>query len=215
VLSVGCGDGCLDARLAGALSDVQPTRPVRYVGIDPYDASTTAFTAAMQGLGRESLVSEVHVATFGDAPVTGPFDVITFVHSMYYVPDVAQTVRAAYDLLSPGGELIVLNAPRGVLNALVGVLAPPLEGHPQWFSDDVAEGFAEAGLAPDEVVTLQARLDLAAASDDVLDFTVQARLTSELRTLVRAYLAAVSVPDRSGRMQVPHPVDVFRVARPS
>ncbi|MBC7679774.1 MAG: class I SAM-dependent methyltransferase, partial [Pseudorhodobacter sp.] len=137
VLSVGCGDGTLDTCLAATLADVAPTRPVRYVGIDPYAGSATAFSAAMTGLGRDSLTTEVHVATFDEAPVTGLFDIVTFVHSLYYVPRVAETLRAAFDLLGPGGELIVVNAPRGVLNALVGVLGPPLVGHRQWFSDDV------------------------------------------------------------------------------
>lgn len=214
VLSVGCGDGSLDAPLAAALTDVVPARPIRYVGIDPYVGSTTAFAAAMAGLGRAGLSAEVHATTFADAPVSGLFDVVTFVHSMYYVPDVAATLRAAHALLRHGGELLVLNAPRGALNELVDVLAPPVEGHRQWFSDDIEAGLVRAGLRTEEMVTLDARLDLDAASDEVLDFTVQAQLTLELRPLVRAYLDAVSVPSAtSGVPLVPHPVDVYRVRR--
>jgi SAM-dependent methyltransferase len=58
------------------------------------------------------------VSTFDEVDLVGGFDVITFVHSMYYVPGVAETVRAAYDLLAPGGALFVLSAPRGGLNRL-------------------------------------------------------------------------------------------------
>ena len=214
VLSVGCGDGSLDAPLAAALSDVVPTRPIRYVGIDPYAGSTTAFAAAMAELGRAGLSAEVHAATFAEAPVSGLFDVVTFVHSMYYVPDVTATLREAHALLRPGGELLVLNAPRGALNVLVDVLAPPVEGHRQWFSEDIPAGLAGAGLRIEDMITLDARLDLAGASDEVLDFTVQAQLTPELRPLVRAYLDAVSVPSpTSGLPLVPHPVDVYRVRR--
>lgn len=216
VLSVGCGDGSLDAPLAAALVDVMPARPIRYVGVDPYVGSTTAFSAAMADLGRACLSAEVHAATFAEAPVSGLFDVVTFVHSMYYVPEVAPTLRAAHGLLRPGGELLVFSAPRGALNVLVDVLAPPVEGHRQWFSDDIAAGFAGAGLRTEETVTLDARLDADAASDEVLDFTVQARLTPQLRPLVRAYLDAVSVPcPTSGVPHVPHPVDVYRVRRAS
>jgi len=214
LLSVGCGDGSLDAPLAAALADVLPARPVRYVGIDPYVGSTTAFNAAMADLGRDSLSAEVHAATFAEAPVSELFDVVTFVHSMYYVPEVVATLRAAYGLLRPGGELLVISAPRGALNVLVDVLAPPVEGHRQWFSDDIAAGFADAGLRTAEPVTLDAHLSLGSASDEVLDFTVQARLTPELRAIVRAYLDAVSVPHlTSGVPHVPHPVDVHRVRR--
>lgn len=215
VLSVGCGDGSLDAPLAAALADVVPARPVRYVGIDPYLGSTTAFAAALADLDRPTLSAEVHATTFTDAPVTGLFDVVTFVHSMYYVPDVARTLRAAHALLKPGGELLVLSAPRGALNLLADVLAPPIEGHRQWFSEEIAAGFASAGLGLEATVTLDALLDVDAASDEVLDFTVQARLTAELRPLVRDYLDAVSVPHpASGTPHVPHPVDVYRVRKP-
>jgi len=215
VLAAGCGDGRLDAPLASALTDVRPTRPVRYVGVDPYDASTRAFSAALHDLGRPALTPEVHTTTFDEAQVTGKFDIVTFVHSMYYVPDVEQTLASAYALLRPGGELIVLSAPRAELNALVEVLAPPIEGHEQWFSDDVDVALQRTGLPAEEPMTLDADLDADAASDEVLDFAVQARLTPELRPLVRAYLEAVAVPARRGgaRWRVPHPVDVFRVVR--
>ncbi|CAN5538081.1 hypothetical protein BH10ACT10_BH10ACT10_05410 [soil metagenome] len=214
LLSVGCGDGSLDAPLAALLTDVLPVRPVRYVGVDPYVGSTTAFAAAMADLARGSLSAEVHTTTFAEAAVDGLFDVVTFVHSTYYVPEVAATLRAAHGLLRPGGELLVLSAPRGALNLLVDVLAPPVEGHRQWFSDDIAAGFLAAGLRTEETFTLDGRLVLAAASDEVLDFAVQARLTPELRRIVRAYLRAVSVPgSASGGSYVPHPVDVYRVRR--
>lgn len=211
VLSAGCGDGTLDAQLAAALCDAEPGRAVRYVGVDPYAASIAAFARALGDLDREGLDVETHTSAFDDAPL-GPdavFDVVTFVHSMYYVPDVARTLRAAYALLRPGGELLVLSAPRAELNALVEVLAPPIAGHEQWFSDDVELGLLEAGLHADAPLTLDARWDAASADDDVLDFAVQALLTDDLRPTVRAYLDAVAVDAR-----VPHPVDVHRVVRP-
>ncbi len=213
VLSVGCGDGSLDVRLAEGLVLAVPGRPVRYVGIEPWSASAGLFTTEMAALGADELSVDVHVASFSDAPVDETFDVVVFVHSIYYVADVRETLRGALDLLRPGGELWVLNAPRAALNALVDVLAPPRDGHRQWFSTDVEKAFVDAGIALDEVVTLDALVDLASASDEVLDFAVQARLTPELRGPVRGYLDAVSVPGADGGPRVPHPVDVFRTTR--
>ncbi|WP_168708289.1 MULTISPECIES: class I SAM-dependent methyltransferase [unclassified Rhodococcus (in: high G+C Gram-positive bacteria)] len=213
ILSVGCGDGSLDARLAKGLVLAVPGRPVRYVGIEPWSGSARLFTANMAALEADELDVDVHVASFSDAPADETFDVVLFVHSIYYVADLEETLRGAIDLLRPGGELWVLNAPRAALNALVDVLAPPLEGHRQWFSADVEKAFVDAGIALDEVVTLDALVDLASASERVLDFAVQARLTPELRGPVRAYLDAVSVPGADGRPRVPHPVDVFAAAR--
>lgn len=213
VLSVGCGDGSLDVRLAEGLVLAVPGRPVRYVGIEPWSGSAELFIAAMAALGADELSVDVHVASFDDAPSNETFDVVVFVHSIYYVTDLGETLRGALDLLRPGGELWVLNAPRAALNALVDVLAPPLEGHRQWFSADVEKAFVDVGIALDEIVTLDALVDLASADDKVLDFAVQARLTPELRGPVQAYLAAVSVPGVDGGPQVPHPVDVFAAAR--
>lgn len=213
VLSVGCGDGSLDARLAGAAVRAVPGRPVRYVGIDPWSGSAERFTATMAALGAGELSVAAHVASFDDAPVDETFDVVTFVHSMYYVADVGETLRRALELLRPGGELWVLIAPQAELNELVGVLAPPLEDHRQWFSADVEKSFVDAGIALDDVTTLEARVDLSAVSDEVLDFAVQARLTPELRGPVRAYLDAVSDVGSDGRPRVPHPVDVFTTTR--
>ncbi|MFY0409224.1 class I SAM-dependent methyltransferase [Solicola sp. PLA-1-18] len=210
VLSVGCGDGSVDAAVARALVDAEPGRAVRYVGVEPFAGSAAAFTRRMQDVASPVLDAEVQVTTFDAATFTEQYDVVVFVHSMYYVPDVARAVLAAHALLRPGGELVVLSAPRAELNALGGVLAPPVQGHRQWFSDDVADGFAASGLSPVSTGVLHARVDLDGASDDVLDFTVQARLTSAVRPLVRDYLAAVSL---DGNVTVSHPVDVYRVSR--
>lgn len=213
ILSVGCGDGSLDVPLAAGLLRRAPGRPVRYVGIDPWSGSAARFTAEMAALGADELSVDAHVASFGDALVDETFDVVMFVHSMYYVADVGATLSAALDLLRPGGELWVAIAPSGALNALVGVLAPTLHGHRQWFSADVEKAFVDSGIVLDDVVTLDALVDLASVSDEVLEFAVQARLTPELRGPVRAYLDAVSVPVADGGLRVPHPVDVFAATR--
>ncbi|MDO9377532.1 MAG: class I SAM-dependent methyltransferase [Nocardioidaceae bacterium] len=210
VLSVGCGDGTVDAAVARALLDTAPGRAVRYVGVEPFSGSATAFAGRMAAIGSSALDAEVVTSTFDDAGLVERFDVVVFVHSMYYVPDVASTLRRAHDLLRPGGELIVLSAPRGELNQLTVALAPPVAGHRQWFSDDVADGFLLAGVGPVTTTSIDARVDLTGADDDVLDFTVQARLDDVVRPLVLDHLADVSVDDG---VVVRHPVDVYRVPR--
>lgn len=212
VLSVGCGDGSVDVAVADALTAGDHGRAVRYVGVEPFAGSAALFSSRLASLGRPGLSVEAHVATFDEAALAESFDVITFVHSMYYVPDVAKAVRQALDLLAPGGELVVLSAPRGALNQLAGACAPPVEGHRQWFSDDVADGIDRAGVSADHRGVIDARVDLAGADHDVLDFTVQAVLTDEVRPLVLDYLTEVALP--STAMTVPHPVDTYLVTRP-
>lgn len=84
--------------------------------------------------------------------------------------------------------------------------------HSMYYVADVEKAFVDAGIAFDDVVTLDALVDLASATDEVLDFAVQA-LTPELHGPVRAYLDAVSVPGSGGGLRVPHPVDVFGTTR--
>ena len=211
ILSVGCGDGSVDVAIADEATSTDPKRMVRYVGIEPYDGSAASFAAKLGGLARPGLDPVTHVATFDDARVDEQFDVITFVHSMYYVPDVEVALRRAYAMLRPGGELLVLSAPRGALNQLVGAIAPTVDGHKQWFSDDVAAAFDRSGLELAERVTLDARVDLTDAPTDVLDFTVQAKLTPIVTPLVDAYLTGVALP--GSRLVLAHPVDAYRVRR--
>jgi len=216
VLAVGCGDGELDAEVAGRLVNPDgPQRSVRYVGVEPFEVSAALFTKRMGSISRVRLSVDTVVAPFDEAirdeAIGEAFNVVTFVHSMYYVPDVAQAALDAYRLLSVGGEVVVLSAPRGALNLLAGLLAPPIEGHRQWFSDDVRAGLKASGLDVESTGTIDGVVDLTEATDDVLDFTVQARLTPMLRGLVRTYLTEVSVVE--GRSVVPHPVDTYVMRR--
>lgn len=209
VLSVGCGDGSVDAVVAESLL-ARPGK-VRYVGVEPYAGSARAFGDRMRALGPR-LDLEVHAATFADAPLGDEtFDVVLFVHSMYYVPDVARTLQAAHRRLRPGGELLVLSAPQGPLNRLVSALAPSVDGRPQWFSEDVAQALAATCPRPGTTERVEAVLDLTDAVSDVLDFTTQARLTPPVRRAALDYLTRVALPaPHPAALLVAHPVDVLR-----
>lgn len=208
VLSVGCGDGSLDAVVAQRLvSDPPSDRRVRWVGVEPFSGSAQQFEQRLRAIDSGAMTSDVHVARFADVELDETFDVAAFVHSMYYVRDVSEAVDKAARLVGERGEVLVLSAPRGDLNRLAGLLAPPLEGHDQWFSDDVRAALEAAGSTFSMVETLDAVVDLTEADDDVLDFTVQACLTPSLRPLVRRYLAEVSLVP--GRSVVAHPVDAY------
>lgn len=224
VLAVGCGDGSVDVHLADLLTSRDPARPVRYLGLDPHGPSATAFAARLAGLHRVGLVEDALATTFAAAPPleTPPWDVVTFVHSLYYVPDVTVALRSALALLAPGGEVLVLAAPQGPLNALAAALAPPVTGgHPQWWSSTVAaavDGLVVAGAVASSRGRLAGRLDLTGCDDahdpaarEVLDFTVQARLPVALRPAVLAHLRAIALPGPG--LVVDHPLDSWVLRR--
>ncbi|GAB2913913.1 hypothetical protein GCM10027047_09830 [Rhodococcus aerolatus] len=215
VLSVGCGDGTVDAALATAVRARHPRRPVAWTGVEPHGPSATAF---LRRVGSTGATTVVHQGRFPeDLPAgTGRFDVVTFVHSLYYVRDVAESVRAAVAHLVPGGELLVLHAPRGELNQVAAALAPETGGHPQWWDETVRAALQDCaragrlGLAEEPVT---AEVDLTGCEEQdpaVLEFAVQARLAGHRRAEVLALLASASTdPDR---VVLPHPVCAFTLA---
>ncbi|MBC7375796.1 MAG: class I SAM-dependent methyltransferase [Frankiales bacterium] len=214
VLSVGCGDGALDAQIAQDLA--APGRLVRYAGLDPHAGSAGRFLASV------GAVDGVHAtASVGRAERFQPdrrFDVVLCVHALYYVDDLASTLTTLAGLLMPGGELVIALAPRGELNALAAALAPDLDGHRQWWSHDLADALVAAGLDAQRS-TLHGRLQLADCHDRddqtgrlVLDFAVQAELPPVLREPVLDHLVAVRLPGQG--LVVDHPVDLWSVRTP-
>ena len=219
VLSVGCGDGSVDAPLADLLAR-DPQRRVRYTGIDPYAGSAAAWSGRMAALGRPGLAAAAVVSTYdGAAEEPGAYDVVTFAHSLYYVPDVDAALARAAAQLAPGGEVLVLHAPRTGLNELAGLLAPATAGSPpQWWAETTAEAVARSGLRATAGV-LSGRLDLTGclAADDVvgeavLDFTVQATLPPALRPLVLDRLRELALSGPG--LVVEHPLRTWVLRRP-
>lgn len=214
VLSVGCGDGTVDRALAArACAEAAPEAARSWTGVDPHSPGVASFVAGLEGLGQEQLAVRGHVGTF-DSLLTGPderFDVVVFVHSLYYVPDLDAALGRALDLLAPGGELLVLHAPLGALNELVADLAPPAAGGPQPWSDAVAASLARL---PAEVAAedLASTVDLDGGDGDdpaLLDFTVQTVLDDAARAAVVERLRRSAEPGPG--LRVAHPVTAFVV----
>ena len=209
VLSIGCGDGSVDARIAAALT--AGGQGVEYVGVEPHGPSAQGFLTRLRAVAGVDV--SVLQSAFADAHPAGTFDVVLAVHSLYYVDDLAAALRHASAVLAPGGELVVLHAPCGPLNELVRILAP---GHPQEFSEQVASTLA--GLGATQVTPIDSRLDLSPTGNAdtdrrLLEFTVQARLPRALHPAVRAALVAQALPGPG--TVVAHPVDALVLRQPA
>ena len=216
ILSVGAGDGTVDCVVAEALTALDPARPVSYVGLDPHAASGSAFRERLTGLERPGLAVSTVTASFDELTTDIRFDVIVFAHSLYYVPDVAAALEQARQLLTPGGEILVLQAPQAGLNELAAALAPPTPvGHPQWWAETTHRAIARSGLNAEESFIL-GRLDLEICLDEddplgrsILDFTVQTRLPDALRSQAIAVLRSLAIePDG---LTVGHPLRGWRL----
>ena len=212
VLSVGCGDGSVDGALAGrACARSGPAARRRWTGVDPHPPNTAAFSARLGALAEPRLGVDAHACTFAEFRTRERFDAAIFVHSLYYVGDVGEALRAATALLRPGGELLVLHAPCGDLNRLSAALAPRTAGRRQPWSGTVADELAMLGARVHRT-ELDARVDLTGCADAdpaLLDFTVQAGLDPATRAQVVAELERIAEPGQG--LRVAHPVTAFRV----
>ena len=219
VLSVGPGDGSVDAPLAQTL--VPGRGPLRWVVAEP-DAVVgercRARLAEVVAPGGSVVLHAGPFATVADVVGAEPADVVLAVHSLYYVPDLAAAVAAAADRLAPGGSLVVLLAPLEALCLLTEAVDP---GSHRWWSDDLPAALAAAGLHG-TTVRLAGRLDTTACFDpasstgrEVLDFLVGADcgdLDDAARGVLLDAVAAIGTRD-GDRWTVPHPVDAVVATR--
>ncbi len=101
ILDVGCGFGLF----AGYFAQTQPER--RITGIDTNARRIETARRVMLSLGQDG-----HTFIAGDArdpQVQGPFDGIYVLDVMHHVPreDQESVLRSLYDLLAPGGVLVL------------------------------------------------------------------------------------------------------------
>lgn len=219
VLSIGPGDGSVDAPLARSLA---PGRgPLRWVAAEPDPVVGERCRARLaEALGPAGRV-EVHAgpfATLGGLVPPGGADVVLAVHSLYYVPDLAAAVADAAARLAPDGALVALLAPLEGLCLVTEAVGPASH---RWWSGDLPAALAAAGLRG-RTVRLAGQLDVTACVDpasatgaQVLDFLVGADCTA-LDAATRAVLldALAAIGTRSGdRLLVPHPVDAVVATR--
>ncbi|QNG38327.1 class I SAM-dependent methyltransferase [Geodermatophilaceae bacterium NBWT11] len=214
VLSIGPGDGSVDAPLATGLA---PGRgPVRWIAAEPAAVGTRAqerVGAALAGSGGSAVLHPGTFQTLGETVGDDVADVVLAVHSLYYVPDLGEALTAARRRLAPGGALLVALAPLEDLCLLTTTV--DAASH-RWWSADLLAALPEAGLTA-QVTRVAGRLDVTDCSDptsadgaDVLDFLVGADC-SDLAVPARAALldALDAITTTEGdRRYAPHPVDV-------
>jgi SAM-dependent methyltransferase len=91
VLDVGCGSGELLAHYAAAGWEA--------LGVDPSEVAVAA--ARRRGVA-------VHLGTLDDHPwQSGSFDLVVFSHSLEHIPEPLDALRAARELLAPGGRVAI------------------------------------------------------------------------------------------------------------
>lgn len=216
VLSVGCGGGTMDARIADVFS--RHADSLGLAGVDPNPQHTKAFAECFADRADQVTVA---TSTFENFRTTQRFDVIHFVHCLYYFEALTPALERAMSLLKPGGWLLVLQAPNEALNGLADRLWRKQWSRSAWYSDDVLP-LAEALGGNLHHERIEATVDVTACLDpddprggQLLDFIAQTEtghLDPALQSSLRDNLGAISTA-RSGRRMAPHPVDAIAVQR--
>jgi SAM-dependent methyltransferase len=215
VLSVGCGSGVLDVSIAMRL--LEHTNDLHYVGVDPNRIECEAFQKNFAEASLDQAQVEVAPTTFEDFEAAGGFDLIHFVHSLYYMPDPTEALEKARKLLAPGGRLVVFHAPCEALNDLTVRFWDKQYERPTLFAEDFAKTL-DAWSWDYERERVDARLEVSplANADSSIglalrDFIVQfdsLGLAEPIQDIVDRYLRVISVEDH-GETHIAHPVDVF------
>lgn len=224
VLSIGCGSGILDLQIATRL--LAQTDDFHYVGVDPNpiecEAFQQQFADASLGQAQDQAQVEVVNATFENFEAGCQFDLIHFVHSLYYMPDPKAALEKARKLLAPGGRLVVFHAPCEAMNDLTLRFWDKDYGQPTLFAEDFAK-ILEAWHWDYARERVDARLEVSplAQADSSIglalrDFIVQFDtlcLSAQVQDLVGRYLQVISAQDKNrGETHIDHPVDVFVIA---
>lgn len=125
VLDCGCGPGGLAAQFAGG-------EPERLLAVDANPGMVLQARRRL-GVDKANTVAEVRRA-FVDArfyeSLGECFDVIVFKRSLYATPDAAAaTVRSAFEVIAPGGVVIVAQPERRLRRYAFGQRPPYLQPH--------------------------------------------------------------------------------------
>lgn len=214
MLSVGCGGGVMDRQIADRIA--ASGNAVHITGVDPNAQHIPAFKETFDGTAHRV---DTFQGSFDEFHSNGRFDLVYFLHSLYYFESIEPALRAALGRLKPGGSLIVFQAPNAELNHLADRVWRKQFDQAAWYSGDVRR-LLDSMEGPTTWERLDARVDVTPCfeSDDpagveLLDFVVQAdtrRFSPAFRASLRDSLRAICTSS-NGRLLAPHPVDVLTI----
>jgi len=222
MLSVGSGSGEFDAPV---LEQLQPhLATIAYTGVDPNSSQCDLARQRLAPLARAGVAIEVYDRGFDADCVDGGFDVVHFVHSLYYFTDPDAAVDAALAFLAPGGRLVFGHAPNEELNTLAARFWALDQGQSSWFSGDIQTALAARGLACG-IERIDAKLDASgcpgrdgvaatATGHAVADFIAQvdiAGLPAATRAEAYTHLGRIIRERPDCGDYFPHPVDLITV----
>lgn len=113
VLSIGSGTGDFDLILMRMLSDKIPD--LTYTSLDPNESHNELFLNQYKKSGLKLSSFRIIAKPFCENCIEGGFDLIHLTHCLYYIPDRKAAIECAYEMLNPGGILLIFHqTPMGI-----------------------------------------------------------------------------------------------------
>jgi SAM-dependent methyltransferase len=113
VLSIGSGTGDFDLILMQMLHNRIPN--LYYTALDPNVEHNKIFLNRYKNLSLQLASFRIIAKPFYENCIEGGFDLIHLTHCLYYIPDRKAAIECAYEMLNPGGILLIFHqTPMGI-----------------------------------------------------------------------------------------------------
>lgn len=222
VLSIGSGRGDFDITLIGLLADSCPQ--IMYTAVDPNCEHNRIFSKKIRNFRPIIDSFRIVPEPFGAGTVGGSFDLIHLTHCLYYIPDRKSAIRSAYEMLKPGGSLLIFHQTALGVNEVQRLFMGRVKGdEKEMFSAHDLLGIIESLRLPFTFDILISDLDVTDIIEDtpkgrqLLEFFLEAKLDGADEALfseIRGYVAD-NCRVEDGRYFFFHPGSIFWITKES
>ncbi len=113
ILSIGSGTGDFDLTLMRMLLGKIPN--ISYIALDPNETHNRIFLDQYRASGLNLYQFQIIARPFCEDLLEGGFDIVHLTHCLYYIPDRKMAIRKSYEMLNPGGVLLIFHqTPLGI-----------------------------------------------------------------------------------------------------
>ncbi len=220
ILSIGCGSGIFEASFVNQLLT---KKSVHFVGVEPKQEEclkTKKWCDHLKKSHPNKFDFEIYQGDFDSFASIQTFDIILFIHSLYYFSEIERSIQESYKLLNQDGMAIVGIAPRHLLNEPYYHVYQRIHGKPAWFSEDVHQVLDKYKLP-----FFQQKLDFLAnitkcfqtdsqLGKQLLDFILGANttyLSASQRQVILDYFGKIAQHDKAGKILLPHSTSLIYI----
>ncbi len=221
VLSVGSGTGDFDLTLMRMLLEKIPR--ISYIALDPNPEHNAIFSERYRNCGLELESFQIISQPFGQERLDGCFDLIHLTHCLYYIPDRKTAILRAYEMLSPGGALLIFHQTTLGINEIQRAYMKQAKGDEKemFSSHDIDLLFRELGLRPSYDVLIS-DTDVTDCIEEnetgrkILNFFLESNLDGVDPSLSRKIIQMMKEICRyeNGRYYLFQPCGIFWIKRP-